>query len=484
MRRKDEGNPLADRLAMLESALDAVSEGVIITDEQGRIIYYNQALAKIEGLDGTRVVGRYLTDVYQVMPEKSEHLAATKSGRQFQEVAKHYFTADGRQVSLVASTYPVRREGRILGAFSVCRDVTRLKELLGESLRLQKELWAGDRGRAAPGNGTRYTFADLVHASPVMQNLLRQAEKAARTDCPVLVYGETGTGKEVLVQSLHNASARREQPFVGINCAAIPDALLESLLFGTVKGAFTGAVDSPGLLEQAGGGTLFLDEINSMSPALQAKLLRVVQERTFRRVGGRQEITVQCRIISSTNMDPWQCIRKGTLREDLYYRLAVLTLPIPPLRERPEDIEALVNHFINQYGKIYGQGRVRPAPELQEAFLRYHWPGNVRELKHVIESCLVMLEAGEEVITFQHLPACLRPRLTRSKVSGYVSAALRSGGSLQQMLEEVERQLIKEVLQKNQGNITRAAGALGVLRQNLQYRMRRLGIKAGAGGGD
>lgn len=461
-------------LAMLESALDAVSEGIIITDVDGRIIYYNRALEKMEGLKSSEVVGRYLTEVYQVKPEKSEHMTVVRTGKPVQEQPKQYFTGEGREISLVASTYPIYRDDQIIGAFSVCRDITRLKDLLSESIRLQR------RTKNFKGNGTRYTFEDLVYASQTMENLVRQAEKVAKADCSVLVYGETGTGKEVFVQSIHNASSRQDQPFVGINCAAIPDTLLESLLFGTVKGAFTGAVDSAGLIEQAGRGTLFLDEINSMSPPLQAKLLRVLQERTFRRVGGQKEIPVNCRIITSTNMDPWECIRRGTLREDLYYRFAVFTIYIPPLRERPEDIEALISHFINRYGKIYGQGRVQLEPELKEAFLRYQWPGNVRELEHIIESCLAMLDPGESLITFNHLPSCVRPKFTRCKHTFNFNSG-QAGSHLHQILEDVERQVIKDVLRKNQGNITRAARSLGILRQNLQYRMRRLGIKVEAG---
>ncbi|MGB9825561.1 MAG: sigma-54 interaction domain-containing protein, partial [Desulfofundulus sp.] len=320
---KAENTCAENLLAMLESALNAVSEGIIMTDVDGRIIYYNRALEKMEGLRGSEVVGRHLTEVYRVRPEKSEHMTVVRTGQPVQELPKQYFTGEGREISLVASTYPVYKDGRVIGAFSVCRDVTRLKDLLSESIRLQKHLRTGDGARSFKGNGTRYTFGDVVYASQTMENLLRQAEKVAKADCSVLVYGETGTGKEIFAQGIHNASSRQDQPFVGINCAAIPDTLLESLLFGTVKGAFTGAVDSAGLLEQAGRGTLFLDEINSMSPQLQAKLLRVLQERTFRRVGGQKEIPVNCRIITSTNMDPWECIRRGTLREDLYYRFAV-----------------------------------------------------------------------------------------------------------------------------------------------------------------
>ncbi|MCG8403459.1 MAG: sigma 54-interacting transcriptional regulator [Firmicutes bacterium] len=465
------------RVNLLESALDAVSEGIIITDTRGRIIYYNEALEKMEGQKEKEVTGRFLTEVYPgVTPETSEHMAVVETGEPVKEVTKMYFTADGREINILASTYPVWEKGRVIGAYSVCRDVTRIKDLLSRNILLQKQMQAGS-GENPLNNGTRYTFEHFIYTSLAMDRIVRQAQKAAKTDCTVLVYGETGTGKEVLVQSIHNASARRAEPFVGINCAAIPETLLESILFGTVKGAFTGAVSSPGLFEQAGGGTLFLDEINSMSPQLQAKLLRVLQERNYRRLGANKELPVRCRIFTSTNMDPQECIDKGALREDLYYRFAVFTVLLPPLRERPEDIEKLASYFLRRYSGVYGQGVARLDPELKISFLRYQWPGNVRELEHVIESCLAMLDPGEDTVIFDHLPAYVRPRFIRGKP--LPAQNLRASGStLHQILADTERRVIESILQNNRGNITQSARELGIQRQNLQYRMRRLGIRA------
>jgi arginine utilization regulatory protein len=306
-----------------------------------------------------------------------------------------------------------------------------------------------------------------------MHNLIASAKKAAEADCSVLVYGETGTGKELLVQGIHNYSNRSSELFVAINCAAIPETLLESMLFGTVKGAFTGAVDSPGLFEQAGKGTLFLDELNSMSPPLQAKLLRVLQERRVRRLGGSAEIPVGCRIVSSTNVDPWECIRKGQLRKDLFYRLAVISLYIPSLKERVEDIEVLLNHFLNKYQKIYGLGKVKISPELRNVLQNYQWPGNVRELEHVIESAVNMLD-GEQVITVDHLPLYLKTKLLSQ---GSAAKALPKG-TLAEVLTQVEKQVILDALEKHNWNITKAADSLGIVRQNLQYRIRKLGINS------
>ncbi|HHT62569.1 MAG TPA: sigma 54-interacting transcriptional regulator, partial [Clostridia bacterium] len=274
---------------------------------------------------------------------------------------------------------------------------------------------------------------------------------------------------------LHNYSSHSQEPFIAINCAAIPETLLESSLFGTVKGAFTGAVDNPGLFEQAGKGTLFLDEINSMSPALQAKLLRVLQEKYVRRLGGKTDIPIYCRVISSINVDPWECISRGELRKDLFYRIAVISLYVPPLRERKDDIDILIDYFLKKFQKIYGRRSIKISPEMRIFLMKYQWPGNVRELEHVIESAITML-GEDKIIKTDHLPQYLKIKLSQQE-QGILDITTREPGTLSHILAEVESQAIKEALRKYQGNITKAAAALGISRQNMQYRMRKLGIK-------
>lgn len=473
--------PINARLALLEKVLDTIYEGVIVTDTEGKIIFFNSALESMEGLKRSEVVGRYLSEVYKVSSEKFDHQLVIKSGKPYKEQSVTYFTAAGEEINLVASYYPVSYQGEIIGVFSLCRDFTRIKDLLTRNMNLQRQVHSKREDVKNLNNGTRYTIEDFIYASDQIDRLVNQAQKAALTDFPVLVYGETGTGKEVLVQGIHNASSRRDEPFVGINCAAIPETLLESTLFGTVKGAFTGAVDSQGLFQQAGKGTLFLDEINSMPPTLQAKLLRVLQERRYRRVGCARELPLECRIITSTNVDPYECIEEGTLREDIYYRFAVFTLSIPPLRERIEDIEELVTHFIKNFCRVYGQRDVGLDPELKQAFFNYHWPGNVRELQHVIESSLVMLNSDEKEITFEHLPSFIRHKFKQQKTHliKYTPTKYTSTkNSLNQIIRDTEKRVIEDVLRSHEGNITRAAKSLGIVRQNLQYRMRKLGIKS------
>lgn len=454
---------------------NSIDEGVIVTDPEGKIIFYNSEMAKLEELLSEHVVGKYLNEVYDaVTVESSEHLSVVLTREPVLEKHKTYFTNKGKEVTIVASTFPVIEEDQVVAVYSVCKDITKFKELLTKTMQLQDQIGLeGQEYRSS--NGTRYTFDSLFYASPAMENLVAAAKKAAAADGFILVFGETGTGKELLVQAIHNHSSRKNEPFVAINCAAIPETLLESILFGTTKGAFTGAVESKGLFQQAGSGTLFLDELNCMSMALQAKILRVVQEKMVRRVGGSMEIPVQCRIISSTNVDPWESVNNGSLRKDLFYRLAVMTLFIPPLKDRKEDIEVLIQSFLNRYQKIYGLGEARIDTELKDLLLRYSWPGNVRELEHIIESAMNMLD-GRKVITVDHLPHYLRAKFL-SKEGTFSELSKKGSGTLADILHDVEKQVIWEALKSHGGNITRAAESIGIARQNLQYRMKKLHLQ-------
>ncbi len=458
-------------LKVYETILDSIHEGVIVTDRYGNIIYYSSELAKQEDLDPNNVMGKNLAEVYNdVTFDTSEHLRVIETGEPVLERRKQYFTNKGKEMNIVASTFPVYEGTQVVAAYSLCRDITMIKELLTRTMQIQDQVHHG--GSTLPRNGTRFTFDSIVYASSAISSLINSAKKTADADCSVLVFGETGTGKELLVQGIHNYSARKDEPFVAINCAAIPETLLESILFGTTKGAFTGAVDGKGLFEQAGKGTLVLDEINSMSIVLQAKLLRVLQEKSVRRVGGNTEIPVRCRVISSTNVDPWECISKGELRKDLFYRLAVISLYIPPLRERPEDIQALLDHFRRKYQRIYGRGEILISAALQDILEKYQWPGNVRELEHIIESAMSLLDE-ENRITIQQLPPYLKTKFQGQEGIRKEEDKKRRG-SLASVLMEVERELLIETLHECSGNITQAANSLGIARQNMQYRIRKL----------
>ena len=307
----------------------------------------------------------------------------------------------------------------------------------------------------------------LVGSSKAMQEIMRQLELAAPTDATLLVAGESGTGKELVARTVHELSPRRKGPFVAVNCAAIPQSLLESEIFGHEKGAFTGAVERrQGCFELADGGTLFLDEVAEMESATQGKFLRVLQEGQFRRVGGKAEIEVNVRIIAATNKDPVKALRDGTLREDLYYRLNVFTLGLPPLRERLEDLPELVQAFLDEFNERHGRA-VRGVDEKALAILRQHrWPGNVRELRNVIERAVIVCPG--EVIRAEHLPAPLG--------SAPAAAPSAEGGDLLPVgtsLEEMERQLILRTLAHTGNNKTRAAEILGISLKTLHNKLNK-----------
>lgn len=462
-----------DYLELLETILDSIYEGILVTDPERRILFYNNELAKWENLTKEDVIGKHVMEVYHVTEQESEHTRVTKSGKPMLEKYKKIFPKNGKNIDIVADTIPVFRNDKLIAVYSVCRNVTKIKELLEKTAQLQEQIGLefGDNRK----NGTRYTFASIAYGSAKMDQLISSAKKTAEADCPVLVYGETGTGKELLVQGIHNHSDRSSEPFIAINCAAIPETLLESTLFGTVKGAFTGAIDSCGFFEQTGKGTLFLDEINSMSTTLQAKLLRVLQEKYIRRVGGKTDIPISCRVISSINVDPWECIRLGSLRKDLFYRLAVVSLFIPPLRDRKEDIDILIDYFMKKFQKIYGRRTIKISSETSSFLSQYQWPGNVRELEHVIESAVTMLDE-DHLIRIDHLPQYLKIKLPQPDIAS-LSIHMKEPKTLSHIMAELEEQVIGEILKRYNGNITQAASSLGISRQNMQYHMRKLGIK-------
>ncbi|WP_027719008.1 sigma-54-dependent transcriptional regulator [Desulfovirgula thermocuniculi] len=313
----------------------------------------------------------------------------------------------------------------------------------------------------------RYQRNMLVGNSPAIQEVIKLIDRVANSNATVLITGESGTGKEVAAITIHQKSPRRNGPFVAINCAALPEQLLESELFGHEKGAFTGATSRKlGRFELADGGTIFLDEIAEMPLSMQAKLLRVLQEMAFERVGGTETIRVNVRVIAATNRDLTQAIKKGLFREDLYYRLNVFRLHMPPLRERKEDIPLLANHFLEKLRSTYFVHRI--SPEAMEMLCNYHWPGNIRELQNVIERAAIICQ-GSEILP-EHLPKELHESYYRPKelVINFPDEGIS--------LEEVEKELIAKALQKSGGNQTRAAQLLGITRSALIYRAQKYGL--------
>ncbi len=319
----------------------------------------------------------------------------------------------------------------------------------------------------------------LLGRSPALQNLKNAISRVAQAPSPVLIVGENGSGKELVARQLHQMGPRREKSFIGVNCAAIPEGLLESELFGHEKGAFTGALHRQmGRFEQAGEGTLFLDEISELTLNAQSKLLRVLEEKSYERVGGRHPIHSPARILAATNRDLGELIKKGAFREDLYYRLNVVTLQVPPLRERREDIPILAQNFLETLSKDYS----RAVPELKAELLRwfesYEWPGNVRELRNLIERMLIMAPSEEKFLGLSDLPEELQVQAASLVSSGALGHIQDPSGSIRDLRAQFEKNILLQRLEKMGGNVTRTAESLGIERAHLHRKMKQYGISS------
>ncbi|MFQ6110203.1 MAG: sigma-54 interaction domain-containing protein, partial [Candidatus Aminicenantales bacterium] len=318
----------------------------------------------------------------------------------------------------------------------------------------------------------KYKFENMIGKSKKMREIYSLIERVAGTDSTVLITGESGTGKEMAARAIHFLSQRREKPFVSINCGALPENLLESEMFGHAKGSFTGAVaDKKGMFEVAHKGTLFLDEVGEMSPWTQVKLLRTLQEKKIRRVGGTEEISVDVRIIAATNQDLKEKIEKGDFREDLYYRLHVISFEMPPLRERKEDLPLLVSHFLQKYCRQMGRRMKRISPDTMKVLEAYSWPGNVRELENVIERIVAIEE--RETVTPESLPADLFT-VCEEPENRYL---FQPGFNLNQHLDNVSKNFVREALEATGGNLKETASLLGVNYRSLRYLIDKYDLK-------
>jgi arginine utilization regulatory protein len=452
------------------AALSVINEGIHIVNSAGKTIFYNAAMGAIEGIDPSRVLDRPLREVFpHLSPDNSTLLRVLETGEPIYDVAQTYRTPTGDLVTTVNSTIPILVDGKCVAAMEVAKTVSRVRHL-SQTLdqipaRPTKPVKTGLRNALKP-NYTMYTFDDVLGISPAILRAKRMAKSAAGSDSPVLIWGETGTGKELFAQSIHNASPRAAKRFVAVNCSALPESLAESMLFGSARGAFTGALDKEGLFEQADGGTLFLDEVTSASPALQSKLLRAVEEQAVRRIGGTRLIPVDVRVIAASNTDPRVAVRHGRLRNDLYYRIAAICIELPPLRERKQDIPVLVEEMTATYAGSLGVKPPKYAPEVMERLVAHHWPGNVRELRNIVESVLT-LSIDRSVVTLDDLSDILDLPVT---------GGAEPSGTVDDKLASAEAELIREALEKTGGNVSRAARILGISRQSLYYRMTKHGI--------
>lgn len=429
--------------------LDSITEGVFTVDSEWLITSFNRAAEEITGVPRRRAIGQHCADILRADAcETSCALRETMTtGKPIMNKAVHIIDAEGRRRAVAISTALLKdQNGAVIGGVETFRDTTVVEEL-------RKEIEG------------RYTFEDIVSHNHRMQQLFGVLPSVAQSDCTVLVEGESGTGKELFARAIHNLSTRKDKPFVAVSCGALPDTLLESELFGYKAGAFTDAKeDKPGRFALAEGGTLFLDEIGDVSAAVQVRLLRVLQEHTYEPLGAVSPVNANVRIVSATNRRLRELVKDGTFRRDLYYRINVMELKLPPLRERKEDIPLLVDHFVSHFNNLRDKNVTCVTDEVLAALLGHDYPGNVRELENVIEHCFVLCRG--EIIEKEHLPASIRPAADLGQPS--------TGGST--TLKQMETLMIVEALRRNKGNQAAASRELGINKSTLYRKLKTYDI--------
>jgi len=429
--------------------LDSITDGVFTVDLEFHITLFNRAAERITGTQRDDAIGRPCWEILKAsICEGQCALRETmKTGQPVVCKALFIINSSGESVPISVSTGLLRDErGNLIGGVETFRDLS-----LVEELRKKVE--------------QRYTFSDIISQNKRMLELFDIIPAVAESDSTVLIEGESGTGKELFARAIHDLSSRRENSLVVVNCGALPDTLLESELFGHKKGAFTDASsDRKGRFAMAEGGTIFLDEIGDVSPAMQARLLRVLQEKTYEPLGSSRTLKADVRIIAASNRDLRGLVDEGSFRQDLYYRVNVVNLRLPPLRDRRKDIPFLIDHFITRFNRLKGKKIAGISPDALSILMKLDFPGNIRELENIIEHCFVL--CGSKIILPQHLPAYLQPRTPMGTQS--YSGTLR----------DIESKLIADALQRNGGNRLATARELGIHKTTLWRKMRRLGLLA------
>jgi len=449
-------------------------DGVLVTDEVGTIVYWKnyQTYAPIPEKEA---IGKSLLELYpDIQVETSPVFRALNYGECTIGKEGELVNFKGERIYLRGTTFPIKEGERIIGAINIVTYPQNAKSEI----------------KVTPLGGRTYKklyeLTDIIGRSHRIQVLRSRIEKVAKTSSSVLIYGETGTGKEMVAQSIHTASARREKPFISQNCAAIPGNLLESIFFGTTEGSYTGAKNRPGIFEAADGGTIFLDEINSMDINIQAKLLRALEDKKIRRIGGTQERSVNVRIIAAVNEPPLDCIKRGKLRPDLFYRLGSVTIDIPSMRERLEDFDLLMQYYMNHYNREMERNITGVEPEVREILGTYHWPGNVRELRNVLEGAYNFCEG--DTIRREDIPAYIfvlheeeqkrkqRENAAVPEAEEELNRGIHQGGSLKSSVDAFEKQLILKEM-KHAKNLSQLAERLGITRQTLNQKLTKYGLK-------
>lgn len=472
--RNDEKATQVINAELLTAIINSTQDAISVVDDQGIEILINPAYTRLTGLTAEDVLGKPPT--VDIADGSSMHMQVLKTGKAVKGVS---MKVGPNRREVVVNVAPIRVEGKLVGSVGVIHDLSEIRKLSEElegAKRLIRHL------------ESKYTFRDIVGESQEIQEAIEQAQNAAQIPATVLLRGESGTGKELFAHAIHHLSERHKGQFIRVNCAALSENLLESELFGYVDGAFTGARRGGkiGLFEEASGGTLFLDEIGSISLNLQVKLLRVLQEKELIRVGDNHPIPVNVRVIAATHVNLEEKIRRGKFREDLYYRLNVIPIVIPPLRQRRSDIPLLADHLLRRFNQDYGRNVEKIAGESLHILEQYSWPGNVRELENVLGRAIINMKRGETVIEPYHLPALElinnpseralnNPEFREvHRIRAHAEMTYEEG--FEGLQRKWERGLLMEVLQKTGGNKTKAAQMLKISLRNLYYKLERHGL--------
>ncbi len=465
--RKNQINEL-----LVQNILQYGNIGVHVIDINRKTLIYNEAMAELEGLEIFQVIDKDILEIFPSLNENTSTLInVINSGEPIINSTQTYFNYRGHSITTISTTIPLFANETIVGAMEIAQDVTNLRKLSDQLLELQQELKVSRKDSYSKPQIKKYTFGNIIGNNKALIMAKEIGEKASETPSSILIYGETGTGKEMFAQSIHNHGLRKNNTFIAQNCAAIPDSLLEGILFGTEKGGFTGAIEREGIFEQANGGSLLLDEINSMSLPLQAKLLRVLQEGYIRRIGGLEDIPIDVRIIATTNEDPREAVEKGILRRDLFYRLSVINIHIPPLRERLDDLDLLIKYFIKKYDKLLNKSIEKISDQVIEDFRNYDWPGNIRELENFIEGAMNMVSSRDKILNRENfITSNFIPKT--SNIGNRLIGQL-ADNSLPELIQGIEKKLVMEMMGRYGNNITTAAKHLGIKRQTLQHKLKK-----------
>lgn len=456
-------------------------DGITIINLEGEILFSakfnNKLSSEVEG--NYEIVGKPFLDVYEdLSPEVSTTYRAMTLGMSIYQEHQVLKAKEREEICISSLSIPIKSGNSIVGAIDL--SVSEYNDPEYSKSQDIKAIFAGNNhiNKLHKQNSARYESNDIISNNYEINQLKKYIKIAASCDLPTLIYGETGTGKELFAHAIHTESTRKSKPFISQNCAAIPENLLESILFGTSKGAFTGAIDNIGLIEMADKGTILLDEINSMPLHLQSKLLRVLEEGTIRRIGSKLDIPVDVKIIAALNENPMKCIKYGHLRKDIYYRLSALNFNIPPLRKRKDDIPVLVNYFVQKHNYNFNKNIKYVCQNLLDALAKYNWPGNIRELENTIIYGMSTVEKNKECLYYEDIKVKLEELSSPCEPYEYLDNAYTYGDnqSLNEMLQIYEKNIIKNALDEADGNISKAAQTLSVPRQTLQRKVQKYNL--------